>query len=122
MVSFLKLLTENGVFKMSKDVECPYCDAEIEINHDDGFGYDESMLHHYECPECEKGFVFNTSISITHSAYKADCLNDDKHEYVETKTYPKRYTQLECKCCGDRKPISQERLEEFIALEIEETK
>ena len=23
------------------DVECPYCGAEIEINHDDGYGYEE---------------------------------------------------------------------------------
>ena len=102
------------------DVNCPYCDAVIEICHDDGFGYEEGEKHHYECPECEKGFVFETSILINHEAFKADCLNDDKHEYVETKSYPRRYTQLECKHCGDRKPISAERLAEFIELEIKD--
>lgn len=30
---------------MSNDVECPYCGAEQEINHDDGQGYDEGVLH-----------------------------------------------------------------------------
>ena len=27
---------------MYSDVECPYCGAEQEINHDDGYGYDEN--------------------------------------------------------------------------------
>jgi len=29
----------------TNDVECPYCGAEQEINHDDGQGYDEDVLH-----------------------------------------------------------------------------
>jgi len=27
------------------DVECPYCGADVEINHDDGYGYTEDCLH-----------------------------------------------------------------------------
>jgi ssDNA-binding Zn-finger/Zn-ribbon topoisomerase 1 len=36
-----------------KDVNCPYCDAELEINHDDGNGCHEDRIYTQECPECE---------------------------------------------------------------------
>ncbi len=26
-----------------KDINCPYCDAELDICHDDGFGYEEGV-------------------------------------------------------------------------------
>jgi len=99
------------------DVNCPYCNAEIEICHDDGFGYDEGILHEYECNACDNYFVFTTDIIIKHYAKKADCLNDGNHIYEETKTYPKRYSKLRCKTCGDEKPLPKERLEEILKLE-----
>ena len=34
-----------------KDVECPYCYADQEINHDDGYGFDEDQLYEQECSE-----------------------------------------------------------------------
>ena len=30
---------------MSKDVDCPYCGHPQDINHDDGYGYEEVVLH-----------------------------------------------------------------------------
>lgn len=27
------------------DLQCPYCEADQEVNHDDGMGYDESLRH-----------------------------------------------------------------------------
>jgi hypothetical protein len=27
------------------DIECPYCDAENEVCHDDGYGYEEGKAH-----------------------------------------------------------------------------
>ena len=41
-----------------KDVECPYCGTGQEINHDDGYGYEEDDPHEQSCPHCDKTFVF----------------------------------------------------------------
>ena len=57
------------------DVYCPYCDAEQEINHDDGFGYEEGIKHEMQCSECKKNFVFTTSISYNYEAEKATLKN-----------------------------------------------
>ena len=65
---------------MNDDIQCPYCGHDIEICHDDGFGYEEDALHHYECDNCEKMFVFTTSISFYYHAEKADCLNGADHD------------------------------------------
>ena len=39
------------------DTNCPYCDADIKINHDDGYGYTESNTHQQRCYVCEKTFA-----------------------------------------------------------------
>lgn len=63
------------------DIECPYCDAEQEICHDDGYGYEEGRLFEQECSECERTYTFTTSISFYYDAYKADCLNGSDHVF-----------------------------------------
>lgn len=93
---------------MSKDVECPYCWAEVEINHDDGYGYDEYRIHEQECHECKKTFAYTVSIEVHHKAYKADCLNGSPHKYKRTNTYPPEFARLICVDCGDIKSISKE--------------
>ena len=107
---------------MSMSDNCPYCGTEIEISHDDGFGYEEDELHQYQCHECEKYFVFTTCISISHDLIKADCLNDEDHDYQETRTYPRIFTKLRCKTCGDEKPITSERKEELRLLDEQDLK
>lgn len=62
-----------------KDINCPYCGFEMDIDHDDGFGYTEDVAHEMECHECAKTFVFHTSISYNYSASTADCLNGNPH-------------------------------------------
>ena len=89
------------------DTNCPYCGADIEICHDDGFGHEEGVLHEYKCPECDKGFVFETSIVFYYEAHKADCLNDGEHKYEETHTWPRKYTRLRCADCGDEQPLPE---------------
>jgi hypothetical protein len=74
---------------MIDDVNCPYCGAPQEINHDDGRGYSEDDKHEQQCNECEKIFVFTTSISYYYEAEKADCLNDGEHNYKRTHTIPR---------------------------------
>ena len=44
------------------DVKCPYCDMELEIDHDDGYGYEEDQIHNQECKFCGKAFVYTTSV------------------------------------------------------------
>ena len=94
---------------MSKDVECPYCGCWQEINHDDGYGYGEDEVYEQECGDCEKTFVFNTSISYYYDAKKADCLNGGEHIYKPSMTYPVRYTKMICRDCDkSRKPTDEE--------------
>ena len=94
---------------MSADFDCPYCGEPFEVCHDDGHGYDEMRLHHDQCRACNKRFVFDTSISISHDAYRADCLNAGEHPWAPTKTYPKEYTRMHCPDCGEeRKPTPEE--------------
>lgn len=65
------------------DIACPYCNAEMEICHDDGFGCEEDVAHEMECHKCDKSFVFHTSIIFLYNAAKADCLNGAHHPYGE---------------------------------------
>ncbi len=55
------------------DVTCPYCGVEQEINHDDGYGYDESEDYEQECGDCEKTFNFTTGIIYS---YQVTCQDN----------------------------------------------
>jgi hypothetical protein len=94
-----------------KDINCPYCNAEIDINHDDGHGYEENELHQQECNKCGKVFVFTTYISYSYTPYKAECLNGEPHDYKSTHTYPIEFTEMECTMCGERKNPTKEEME-----------
>ena len=59
------------------DIECPYCGYEMEVCHDDGFGYEEGVPHEMECSECEKSFAFYTTISFDYEAIETPCKNGD---------------------------------------------
>ena len=90
------------------DLNCPYCEQELEVCHDDGFGYDEGVKHQMECHNCGKSFVFETSISFYYEPEKADCLNDDNHNYKITRTYPKEFSKMECSMCGEVRDMTEE--------------
>lgn len=93
------------------DINCPYCDEEIQINHDDGQGYREDELHQQECDACGKIFVFTTSIHYYYDAKKADCLNGAEHKYQPTMTFPKEYTRMRCIFCDEeRQPTQEEKI------------
>lgn len=93
---------------MSKDVDCPYCGKGQDINHDDGYGYEEDRVHQQECSHCDKTFVFKTFISFDYDADKADCLNGGEHEFKPTRTFPVECTEMECTMCEDRRPLTDE--------------
>ena len=96
------------------DVECPYCGSQQEINHDDGYGYDEDVVFSQECTECEKTFVYTTSIIYNHSAAKAPCLNGSDHKYKPTITTPKECTRMRCVWCDDERRCTAEEMENIL--------
>lgn len=89
-----------------RDVECPYCGADVEINHDDGYGYEEDLLHEQQCEDCGKMFAYFTVIHFSYTARKADCLNGAEHHYKRTTTYPPEFARLRCKDCGHETPLT----------------
>jgi len=101
---------------MQDDVSCPYCEAEQEINHDDGYGYEENELYEQQCSECGNYFIFTTSISFFHEAYKADCLNGASHNFKATTTYPKEFTMMECTMCGEKRKPTEEEMKVILAV------
>jgi Zn ribbon nucleic-acid-binding protein len=93
------------------DICCPYCDTEQDINHDDGFGYEEDIKHEMECVKCGKRFVFTTSTSFYYEAEKADCLNGEDHNYKLIHTSPKEFSKMRCEYCDDEREMTdQERI------------
>jgi len=94
---------------MSEDVECPYCEKYNEINHDDGFGYEEGVKHEMDCSHCKKTFVFETAISFDYYSEKADCLNGSKHDFKAQTTFPRQFTKMCCTMCdAKREPTEKE--------------
>jgi len=96
---------------MSDDVACPYCGTYQEINHDDGYGYEEDGNHEQQCYNCEKNFIFTTAIIYHYEGYKADCLNGDEHLYKPVPTAPRCYAKMRCEMCGiEREPTEDEKV------------
>ena len=93
---------------MSADCECPYCGKEIDICHDDGYGYEEDVLHEQYCGACDKYFTYTTSISFYYETYKADCLNGSEHKFKPTKTFPIEFTEMKCEDCEERRKPTEE--------------
>lgn len=93
--------------------ECPYCEQQIKIDHDDGHGYEEGTIYQQECSKCGKTFVYTVEISFDHYLEKADCLNGGVHDYQETKTYPRVCARMQCTICGDEQPLPKEKYEQY---------
>lgn len=93
---------------MNADLECPYCNASLEVCHDDGFGYDEDKAHEMECDECGKNFVFQTHISFTYFPEKADCLNGSPHQFKDwQKLWSRDGDVIENRRCRDCDHVEQ---------------
>lgn len=94
---------------MDKDIECPYCGEGIDIDHDEGYGYEENRAHQQRCIKCKKYFVYTTSISYYYEAEKAPCLNDGEHDWRVNRGYPQGYLSNfhTCVCCGEKEQIDK---------------
>ena len=80
------------------DVQCPYCDKWQEINHDDGYGYEEDQTFEQECGDCEKVFVYTTFIWFSYKAGKAPCLNGGEHDWQKIKGFPPELFKNKRRC------------------------
>lgn len=96
------------------DLQCPYCDADQSVCHDDGAGYSECESHEMTCKACDKHFVFQTSISYYYEPFKADCLNGSEHRYAMTKTWPKHAARWRCQDCDHEKALTESEMAEHI--------
>jgi len=102
---------------MTKEIKCPYCGHEQDINHDDGYGYAEDEVFNQQCDKCDKYFVFTTSISFYYEAQKADCLNDGNHDFHPNHTYPKEFTKMVCTICDERRDPTEDEMKVIMATE-----
>lgn len=59
------------------DIKCPYCGTWQDVNHDDGYGYDEGEEHSQDCHNCGKEFTFTTAVTYSYSVY---CKNESDHD------------------------------------------
>ncbi len=87
---------------------CPYCGELVEINHDDGYGFDEDTEHQQTCPSCDKVFTFQTMIIFRYTLKKAPCLNDEgDHKWNERSGWGVNgpYRRNVCDVCGESGPI-----------------
>jgi hypothetical protein len=96
---------------MKDDASCPYCGKAQEINHDDGYGFEEDRKHEQQCGFCGKYFTYTTSIHYYYETFKADCLNGSEHKFKPTMTFPKEYTRMQCTDCEEeRMPTAEEKI------------
>jgi predicted RNA-binding Zn-ribbon protein involved in translation (DUF1610 family) len=86
------------------EAECPYCGDGIQINHGDGYGYDEGGLHKQECYLCNKTFSYRTIISVSYDTRQADCLNGGEHRFRTKDITPDSCT-YRCVDCGFKKSV-----------------
>ena len=101
-----------------KDVKCPYCGKEQDINHDDGYGYEEDGNYEQECSSCDKTFAFTTMISFHYNVNKSDYLNGGEHKWKPSCGYPPLWPDARyCEDCGLREqgePCSQEERDRIL--------
>ena len=80
------------------DINCPYCDTEQEIDHDDGYGYEEDEVHEQECGNCEKVFHYRTHTSFSYDVEKAPCKNEEPHDWQPCRGFPSGYMKNRQRC------------------------
>jgi hypothetical protein len=105
-----------------KDLNCPYCGEGLDVNHDDGFGYDEDAKNEMGCDKCGAYFVFRVIITYDYIPEKADCLNDGNHDFKPTVTYPKECTRMECTMCDKTRELTDEEFVEIVGCTKENSK
>lgn len=94
------------------DVECPYCGGGQDIDHSDGYGFEQGETHQQECVHCSKIFIYQSHISFSYDVDKADCLNGAEHDWQLTKTIPEM-RRMHCSMCDQKRECTDEERVKF---------
>ena len=70
------------------DMECPYCEANCGVPDEPR---SEGEYCEWECPSCEKSFVYYAPYSVDYYSNKAPCLNGGEHEWEPICGAPKEF-------------------------------
>jgi len=96
-----------------EEVKCPYCGFEQEIDHQDGYGFEEDETYSQECCYCGMTFAYKTIINFDYEVKKCDCLNRGEHKWVLQTTYPKCFSKMQCSECGEERNLTDEELKKY---------
>ncbi len=94
-----------------EEIICPYCEHAYDLNHDDGAFYTDGGSEKEECPQCEKSFLVESSVSWSFDAVIAECLNDGNHKWkkeyneMNIKNYPPLAEREACDVCGEKRRV-----------------
>ena len=94
-------------------MECPYCGEWLEVDHDDVLVYEQDVKHEMQCSECEKHFVFMTSISYNYESDKADCLNGGDHNWELSHTAPSFMSRMLCTTCDESRELTDQERKKY---------
>ena len=86
------------------DLQCPYCDEEIEITNE---GYEQDEQVEMDCPYCERSYIMTVQYDVSYTPYKADCLNGEPHDWKEIHGSPREYfiNKRRCSICSREKEV-----------------
>ena len=86
---------------------CPYCEHDCGDYVDDC--HEQDTEYEYQCPECNKNFIFTIEYEPNYSSSKADCLNGGEHDFKPIIGYPTEYfkNKVRCSMCGKEKIIDE---------------
>lgn len=95
---------------MYKDIECPYCGHWQDIDHDDGYGYEEGRTYNQECGKCGLTFIYYTSMHFSYEPQKAPCLNGEPHDFQQIVGAPREHFigRFACSGCGKKERRDEE--------------
>ena len=96
-----------------REINCPYCRAEVLIDPTDIGEISEDYLYEHECSACEKNFVYTIRIRHTYEAFQADCLNGADHDYQLSNTFPRELCDMVCTICDTHRQLTDEERKDY---------
>ncbi len=92
------------------DTTCPYCGEDVEIKHDDGYGYNEGETYMQDCLECGNTFSFTTHVSYHYETAQAPCQNGEPHNLQDIRRIPEAYAVgvKRCAWCEEEIVVDKE--------------
>ena len=88
---------------MSKELQCPECEAMNEVPDD---CYEPNQHYECECEKCDKVFGFTLEYYPSYTEYKTPCANEEPHKWKLVSIIPRREhddEEFRCEYCDDRR-------------------